>query len=166
MRRGEVDLTLTKFPVREPDLTTSRVLLQEPKLLALPAWHRLAGRETACLEDVADDPFADVVASVPDYWRDAHLPRRTPLGRTLTRGPAVATLNEILLVVAAGQAISTVDVQVARRHPRRDISYIRLLDTPPFEMGLVWRTTTPTTLARDFVLAAEGFSARRNGVAK
>ncbi|WP_261576376.1 LysR family transcriptional regulator [Frankia gtarii] len=123
-------------------------------------------RETACLEDVADDPFADVVASVPDYWRDAHLPRRTPLGRTLTRGPAVATLNEILLVVAAGQAISTVDVQVARRHPRRDISYLRLLDTPPFEMGLVWRTTAPTDLARDFVLVAEGFSARRNGGAE
>ncbi|WP_165036572.1 LysR substrate-binding domain-containing protein [Candidatus Protofrankia californiensis] len=140
--------------MREPDLTTGRILLREPKLLALSGRHRLAGREAICLEDVADDTFADVVASVPDYWRDAHLPRQTPLGKALARGPAVTTLNEILLVAAAGQAISTVDIQVARRHARRDIFYARLLDTPPFEMGFVWRTTAEAALVRSFIRVA------------
>jgi DNA-binding transcriptional LysR family regulator len=64
LRTGEVDLCFASQPLSGPDLRT-RELLREDVLLAVPAGHRLAGRERVGLDDVADEPF---VTTRPGYW--------------------------------------------------------------------------------------------------
>jgi DNA-binding transcriptional LysR family regulator len=64
LRTREVDLCFASQPLPGPDLRT-RELLREEVVLAVPAGHRLAGRESVRLEDVAGEPF---VTTRPGYW--------------------------------------------------------------------------------------------------
>jgi hypothetical protein len=90
LRACTVDVLLTKFPVREPDLTAGPVLVRETRLLAVSAEHALAFRKT-----VSHD-------------------------------------------------------------------FVSLQDAPPFESGLVWRTTAETGLVRAFAKSAEAFAPSRD----
>lgn len=64
LHSGEVDLCFASQPLPGPDLRT-RDLLREDVLLAVPAGHRLVGRERARLADLAGEPF---VTTRPGYW--------------------------------------------------------------------------------------------------
>ncbi|WP_194853053.1 LysR family transcriptional regulator [Nocardia sp. SYP-A9097] len=149
LRSGEVDVVFTKLPVREAGLKVGPVLLRKPRLLAVSNRLHIARRSTA----EPGLPFVDLVAPIPDYWRDALLPRAVA-GVPIERGPAVKTLNEALLVVADGRGVCTVDDGVVRNLGRRDIAYLPLPDWPVFEFGLVWRAARETAMVRAFAEAA------------
>jgi LysR family transcriptional activator of glutamate synthase operon len=54
--RGEVDFEISTVRLTEPELRWHR-LMEEPLQLALPGHHRLAGRPSIVLAEVADEPF-------------------------------------------------------------------------------------------------------------
>lgn len=56
LESGEVDICLTALPLEGTDLAASFVF-GEDVYLAVPPGHRLAGRRSAKLSEVADDPF-------------------------------------------------------------------------------------------------------------
>ncbi|MEW1908465.1 LysR family transcriptional regulator substrate-binding protein [Kitasatospora sp. NPDC085895] len=89
LRTGEVDLQISEFPVREPDLTQGPVLFEEPRALLVPSTHPPAGRESVCPADLASAPLITFTAEFPVYRLDLHLPARTPGGRPIARGPVV-----------------------------------------------------------------------------
>jgi DNA-binding transcriptional LysR family regulator len=64
LHTGEVDLCFASQPLPGPDLRT-RELLREEVLLGVPPGHRLAGRESVRLADLAGEPF---VTTRPGYW--------------------------------------------------------------------------------------------------
>ena len=67
VRGGRLDLAVG-LCVRVPDDLEARRLKDEPVVLVLAADHPLAGRATATLDDVRDEPFAlDDPAEGPDY---------------------------------------------------------------------------------------------------
>ena len=81
------------------------MLYEEPRLLLVPVDHRLAGKESVSLEDIADEPLP----ALPDpdwnaYWRID--PR--PDGSPAPDGPLAETLEDKLELIAAGQAVAIV----------------------------------------------------------
>lgn len=149
LRNDEVDLLLTQLPVTEPGITTGPVVIVEPRVLAVPARHPLARKDTASLEDLATDQIFRP-AGAPPEWLDAAQPWVTPSGRPIERGSAVRTFQELMTLIAAGQGICTVAQHNTRYHPRTDVTFIPMPDAPPFEFGLVWRTSGETSRVRAF----------------
>ncbi|MGP3776055.1 LysR family transcriptional regulator [Streptomyces sp. SDT5-1] len=148
LRAGEVDAAVTWLPVCEPDLTVGVVLREEPLNLMVNASHPLARRESVSLEVLGDHVVPSVAGPVPDYWPRSVLPDRTPAGRPVRRGPAVATFYEVLALVASGEVVCTVPDEGRRYHAQPDIVYLPLRDAPPVQWGLIWRTDRATPLAR------------------
>ncbi|MER6006813.1 LysR family transcriptional regulator [Nonomuraea angiospora] len=150
LREEEVDLALIQFPVNEPGITTGLVVLSEPRVLAVSARHPYARRASVSLEDLARDHTFRPAGRPSPGWLDNYLPWTTPAGRPIERGPAVATFQELLALVAAGRGICPVAAHNLRYHPRPDVTFVPLADAPPFEFGLAWRTSAYTTRVRTF----------------
>ncbi|WP_399928692.1 LysR family transcriptional regulator [Streptomyces kanamyceticus] len=154
LRRGEFDVQLSEFPVREEDLGGGPLLLAEDRVLALPAAHPLAARETVTLEDVAAVPLLTIAAEVPDYWLEHHVPARTPSGRPIERGPGVVNLQEGLILVAGGRGALLAPAHTATYYARPGVAYVPFADAEPTGYGLVWRLGHDTGAVAAFARTA------------
>lgn len=140
LRRGEVDVTLTRLPVREADLTVGPVMISEGFILAVGLQHRLAGCAEVSVEALQSETMFAIAGDAPDYWWDHHVPQKTPSGALISRGARVGSFQELLTLVAAGKGVSTMAASVAVYYPRPDIKYIPVTDGGPNEVALVWRS--------------------------
>lgn len=153
LRAGEVDAVTTWLPVREPDLTVGVVLREEPLNLMVCADHPLARLESVSTEVLGDHIVPRLSGSIPAYWEAAVLPPAP--GRTpRPPRPAVTTFNEILALVAAGDAVCTVPDEGRRYNAQTDVVYLPLHDAPPVQWALIWRTDRATPLVRALAQAA------------
>nr|WP_169799126.1 LysR family transcriptional regulator [Kibdelosporangium phytohabitans] len=151
LRDGEVDLVLTQLPVNEPGISTGPVVLSEPRVLAVSVHHPFARRESVSLEDLARDRTFRPLGEPSSDWLDSYLPWTTPSGRPIERDRAVATFQELLTLVAAGQGICPVAAHNVRYHPRPDVAFVPFTDAPPFQFGLAWRTSEQTSRVKLFI---------------
>nr|WP_240929953.1 LysR family transcriptional regulator [Streptomyces coryli] len=154
LRRGEVDLSVTWLPVREPDLTVGPELISEQLLLLVGAGHPLAAKEQVMVEDLGDYVVTQSAHPQPPYWEEAVNPFRTPGGRPIRRGPKVATFQEVTACVAAGEAVTLVHRDAERYYQRPGIVYRHVPDAPIGTWALVWRTAGETPLLRAFAAVA------------
>ncbi|MFG3258656.1 LysR family transcriptional regulator [Streptomyces sp. NPDC048172] len=146
LRAGDVDVALLWLPVREPDLTVGPTVFTESIVLALSAAHPLAQKESVSYEDLVGEVLMDGVT--PDYWREAIVPSRTPSGRSLTVGPTVTNFEQMLPILATGEAMSPVHAQGVRYVQRDDIAFVPLEDAPMAHWALVWRAADENDLVR------------------
>ncbi|MEE1770241.1 substrate-binding domain-containing protein [Streptomyces sp. JV185] len=140
LRRGGFDLQLTDYPVREDDLTRGTTLLTEDRVLAVAAGPPLVGRATVTLDDLAGVPLLTIAGDIPEYWLEHRLPRRTPSGRPIERGPSVTNFQETLTLVAGGSGALLAGAHVALYHGRPGISYVPVEGDEPLGYGLMWRS--------------------------
>jgi DNA-binding transcriptional LysR family regulator len=140
LRRSEVDVIVALLPVDEPDLTTGPVIGHEGRMLAVALDHPVAGRPSISIEEVVGETAFALANTAPDYWRDFHLPVRTPSGRMLRRGQTVYTCQEILSLAAAGAGVAPMAEAVASYYARPDVAFVRVHDLPLAPVGLIWRT--------------------------
>lgn len=140
LRRGDYDVQLTDFPSHEDDLTRGPTLLTEERVLAVAAGHRLAGRSSVTLDDLAGTPLLTVEGDLPDYWLEHQVPARTPGGRPIGRGPSVTNFQEALTLVAGGHGALLAGAHVAAYHGRPGISYVPVVEGTPLGYGLMWRS--------------------------
>jgi DNA-binding transcriptional LysR family regulator len=99
-----VDALVTRLPFPTDRLHVT-ILYDEPRVLALSVDHRLAGRQSVTLDDIADEPMPRVRGSDPTwsaFWRVD--PR--PDGRRAPDGPFIEALEDKFEVIAAGQAVA------------------------------------------------------------
>ncbi len=144
---------LVPVPIDEPDLASSPVLFREPSLLAVSARHPLARRASVSLEDLAADKVLRP-RSIPDYMDEGLVPRQTPGGKPIERGPDFGTVQEMLSLIGAGKGIFPVPAHAHRYDTRPDIVYIPIRDGLPRERRLIWRTSAETSRIRAFNQAA------------
>jgi DNA-binding transcriptional LysR family regulator len=104
LRAGEIDLQLAEFPADEPDIATGPILFREQRALQVPLGHPLAARKSVTLEDYGNCEVI-TIENVPDYFLDYHVPRRTPSGRPVRRGPKAASFQEVQSMIAAGKGV-------------------------------------------------------------
>jgi DNA-binding transcriptional LysR family regulator len=144
---GRADVSYVRLPVDQRGLRL-QPLFQEPRIAIIPADHRLAGKKTASITDLADDHLLQHPDAVPE-WRhvatEMHNRRRTAPPR------ASHTVEEKLEHVATGQGIVILPETTATYYRRPDIAYVHLTDIPPAEICLAWSSTRRSPLIAEFV---------------
>jgi DNA-binding transcriptional LysR family regulator len=141
-----VDAAVTRLPIRTDGLHVT-ILYDEPRLLLVPLDHRLAGKESVTLDDIADEP----IPRMPDpawnaYWRID--PR--PDGSPAPDGPFVGAVEDKLEVIAAGQAVAIIPAGVRTASPRPDLTTVPLHDVEPSHVVLATRADDRSRLVADF----------------
>jgi DNA-binding transcriptional LysR family regulator len=138
---GQADVSYVRLPVDQAGLHV-QPLLTEPRVAALPAGHRLAGKDTVTIADLAGEHLLQDPAAVPE-WRDTATEMRS---RRRQPAPAFRTVEEKLEHVAAGHGI------VPRSRPRCAVKTSRQGRGQPREACRVIRAaarsrrlTTPQT---------------------
>jgi DNA-binding transcriptional LysR family regulator len=144
-----VDAVVTRLPLKTDDLHVT-ILYDEPRLLMIPAGHRLAGKESVTLDDIADEPIPRLADPVWNaYWRID--PR--PDGRPAPDGPLVNAYEDKTELIAAGEAVAIVPGAVGLKL-RSDLLTIPLHDVDPSHVVLATRAEDRSRLVAAFTRSA------------
>ena len=147
---GRVDVSYLRLPVDRRGLTL-RPLLTEPRVAMLPAGHRLAGKETVEIAELADERLLQDPAAVPE-WRDvATIPPDD--------NPPTYAVEEKLEHVAAGRGVVVLPLSTARFYTRPDVVWARITDIAANRVSLAWEATRRDPLIAEFAALAEQFPA-------
>ncbi|WP_328609886.1 LysR family transcriptional regulator [Amycolatopsis sp. NBC_00345] len=145
-----VDAVITRLPLSTDGLRVT-TLYDEPKLLLVPAGHRLAGKESVTLDDIGDEPiprFAD--PEFDAYWRID--PR--PGGHPAPDGPVVGTVEDKIECIAAGQAVAVVPAGLHSVGIRPDLASIPLHGVEPSHVVVATRAADGSDLVAAFRASA------------
>ncbi|MGC0421397.1 LysR family transcriptional regulator [Embleya sp. AB8] len=146
---GRVDVGYVRLPIDQRGLQV-RPLLTEPYVVVLPAGHRLAGRDTIGIAELADEHLLQDPNGFPE-WRD--LAGESHAGRS-RRAWTVRTVEEKLEHVAAGRGIALLPRSAATFYCRPHVAYVLIDDMAPNQVCLAWDGTANSELVRDFVTIA------------
>ncbi|HEX8006476.1 MAG TPA: LysR family transcriptional regulator [Trebonia sp.] len=146
-----VDAAVTRLPLRTDGLHVT-ILYDEPRALLVPLDHRLAGKESVTLDDIAGEP----IPRLPDpawnaYWRID--PR--PDGSPAPDGPLVEAVEDKNEVIAAGQAVAIIPGGLATGIIRPDLTTIPLHDVEPSHVVLATRAGDRSRLVAAFRKSAQ-----------
>lgn len=147
---GEVDLAFCRLRPGQTELDVE-VLSRESRVVALPAGHRFAGRESLHFAELAHESFITNPAvaetgPAPALWLDEQRRHGLP-GRVAAESRG---LLEILTLVAANRGVCLVPASVARHYPRADIAYVPVLDAEPSLISLAWPSGDRSPTAEAF----------------
>ena len=146
---GRVDVGYVRLPLDRTGLHVEQ-LSTEPRVAALPAGHRLAGKDRLQLADLAGDHLLQDPDAVPE-WRDLGVD-----GGARHRLPAMRTVEEKLEHVAAGSGFVVLPASTARAYPRPDVAVVEVADLAATVVALAWQTGRRDPLVRSFAeIAAE-----------
>ena len=146
-----VDAALARLPFLTDQLHVT-ILYDEPRAVLLPRDHRLAGKESVTLDDIADEPMPQVRDPMfNSFWRVD--PR--PDGSRAPDGPLVQDIEEKLELVASGQAVSIVAASREVAHFRPDLTMVPLEGVEPSHVVLASRAGENNRLITAFRKCAE-----------
>ncbi|MFI9173088.1 LysR substrate-binding domain-containing protein [Streptomyces lincolnensis] len=160
LRRGELDVMIVKFGLREPDLVTSRILTYDARAAVVAAGHPLADRASVSVEDLADRDLFDCPGKLPGYVWDEVVPRHTPAGRPLRRRHQVTEIPTMMRLVAEEGAVHLSLVSLTEVAPPA-VRIVPVPDLPPAPVTLAWPRgrDLPPHVAR-FITSAEAGASR------
>jgi DNA-binding transcriptional LysR family regulator len=133
----------------------------EPRLLAMPAGHRLAGHESVDIAELLDEPFLALPATsggLRDHW----LATEGRAGRPVVVGAEVGNTEETVEALTAGLGVCLIAAGNAPLICRDGIVTRPVTGVPPGELVLLWRRTDDRPLLRrlrDAVQQATGSQA-------
>lgn len=130
---GRADVGVVRLPVDRRGLSV-RPLFREPRVAVLPAGHRLAGKESLRVGDLADEHLLNDPDAVPE-WRDIAVELRE--GTRPARRP-VRNVEEKLEHVAVGRGVAIVPRSTSEYYTRPDVALVPVEDLPPNEVCLAW----------------------------
>ena len=142
-----VDAVVTRLPFPTDQLHVT-VLYDEPRVLVVPLDHRLAGKESVTLDDIADEPLPRMRESDPvwnAYWRID--PR--PDGRPAPDGPIVDAVEDKFELIAAGQAVA-ISAGLRSNALRPDLTTVPLDGVEPSHVVLATRADDRSRLVAAF----------------
>jgi len=148
-----VDAAVARLPFPTDHLHIT-VLYDEPRVLIVPRDHRLVGKESISIDDVADEPMP----LLPDpawnaFWRVD--PR--PDGSPAPTGPAIESLEDKLELVAGRQAVCIAPSDVETSSLRRDLTTVPVRDIPPAQVALATRPRDRSHLVAAFARSAKAY---------
>ena len=146
-----VDAVVARLPFSTDQLDVT-VLYAEPRVVIVPLDHRLAGRQSVTIDDIADEPIPKLRDCDPAwnaFWRID--PR--PDGRQAPDGPLFDTLENGLELVAAGQAVAV--TTVFHEILRPDITAVPLEGVEPCHVVVASRAGDRSRLVAAFRKLAE-----------
>jgi DNA-binding transcriptional LysR family regulator len=147
---GRADVSFVRLPIDQQGLTIQQ-LHTEARVAALPADHRLAGKGTISIADLADEHLLQDPNAVPE-WRDIATELRT---RTRRPAPFFHSVEEKLEHVAAGHGVCVLPLSVAMFYSRVDITHVAITDIAPNQICLAWDSTRRSVIHEFAAIAAE-----------
>jgi len=141
-----VDAVVARLPFSTDQLHVT-ILYEEPRVLLVPVDHRLAGRQSVTVDDIADEPIPKLRDCDPawnDFWRID--PR--PDGRRAPDGPLFETLEDGLELIAGGQAVAVTTGFHERLRP--DITAVPLEGVEPSHVVVASRAGDRSRLVAAF----------------
>ncbi|MFI2205722.1 LysR substrate-binding domain-containing protein [Streptomyces sp. NPDC020192] len=145
-----VDAFVARLPFPVEGLRVT-VLYDEPRVLVVPVGHRLAGKESVTLDDIADEPLPRVGDPVRDaFWRID--PR--PDGRPAPDGPYVDDFEDKFELVASGRTLA-ITAGVPGLQIRPDLTTVPLHGVKPSQVVLATRAGDDGRLLAAFRTSAE-----------
>jgi len=147
-----VDAVVARLPFSTDELEVT-ILYDEPRVLLVPLDHRLAGKESVTVDDIADEPVPQVPGADPAwaaFWRID--PR--PDGRPAPGGPVIRALEDKFEFVADGRAVAIVAGIRPGQTIRPDITAIPLHGVEPSHVALATRAGEHNRLLSAFRRAA------------
>jgi DNA-binding transcriptional LysR family regulator len=151
---GRVDVSFVRLPIDQQGLKIQQ-LHAESRVAVLPAGHRLAGKDTISVADLADEHLLQDPDAVPE-WRDIATELRV---RTRRYQPVFHSVEEKLEHIAAGHGISVLPLSVAAFYSGTDISHVAIHDIAPNRVGLAWDSTRRSRIIQEFAAIAAEHSA-------
>ncbi|HEY3711136.1 MAG TPA: LysR family transcriptional regulator [Amycolatopsis sp.] len=142
-----VDAVVTRLPIPTDRLHVT-VLYDEPRVLLVPRTHRLAGKESITLDDIADEPMPRLRESDPAwsaFWRVD--PR--PDGRRAPGGPFIEAIEDKFEVIADGQGVAIIAGSLGSAF-RNDLTTIPLEGVEPCHVVLATRAGDNSRLLAAF----------------
>jgi DNA-binding transcriptional LysR family regulator len=143
LRDGRVDVGYVRMPFDQSGLRVEP-LLTEPRVAVLPAGHRLAGKDSIQLRDLAGEHLLQNRDAVPEWHEN-------PASRDI---PRLRTVEEKLEHVAAGSGVVVLPLSTATFYPRPDVTHVVIDDIPPNRVFLAWDSARRTPLIQEFVAIA------------
>jgi DNA-binding transcriptional LysR family regulator len=146
-----VDVAVARLPFPTGQLHVT-VLYDEPRALLIPRDHRLAGKESVTLDDIAGEPMP----RLPDpawnaFWRVD--PR--PDGTRAPDGPLVEALEDKFELIASGQAVAIVSAGLRADSFRPDLTTVPLNGVEPSHVVLATRADDHSRLVAAFRKCAQ-----------
>jgi DNA-binding transcriptional LysR family regulator len=140
------DAVICRLPLETRGLHVT-ILYDEPRVLLVPRDHRLAGKESVTLDDIAGEPMPRLADSMRNvYWRVDPRPDGTPA----PGGPFVNALEDKLEVIAAGQAVAIVSAGLRAEGMPPDLVAIPLDGVEPCHVVLATRVGDRNRLVAAF----------------
>jgi DNA-binding transcriptional LysR family regulator len=164
LRRGEIDVEVNWLIVDQPDLTVGPVIDYRERVLAVGRGHRLAGRESVCVEDLGDEETHENAPDFPDELYDAIVPRFTPSGRPIRRTYPWRDDEDVLTAVARGRIVHP-GMRATALTGREDFVLVQISDLPPMPLGPIWCTAHENARIRALAATAAAISPRPPGPA-
>jgi DNA-binding transcriptional LysR family regulator len=149
VHEGLLDVSFVRLPVDHRGLEL-RPLFREPRVAVLPADHRLAGKESIVIADLAPERLLQDSDAVPE-WRD--LPGRT--GEGTGPQPSFTTVEEKLEHVATSGGVLVLPLSTATYYTHTDVAHVPIEDIGPGEVCLAWSAGRRSPLLREFAEIAE-----------
>lgn len=151
---GQLDVLVARDPLFF-DTTGARVavLYEEPRMLVVPADHRLAGRASVSPDDFAGDesllcPHGGTRAMYPT---DAYRPSNPG---PMSAAPIPESYEDRVELIASGQTIGVIPIGDRRSSLRPDLVTVPVEGLPPSKVVIATRIGDPNPLVPEFIEAA------------
>ncbi len=135
---GATDLALVWLPLPEEAPILTRVLAAEPRVVALPAGHRLADAGRLTMRDLLDEPFVALppaAGPLRDFW--LAVPDRG--GREPVVAAVATAADETFELIDAGVGVALVSTGNAELYRREGVVTRPVDGLAPSELAVAWR---------------------------
>jgi DNA-binding transcriptional LysR family regulator len=129
-------------------------IAREPRLVALPNAHRLAGRESVSIADLLDEPFLALPAT-SGRLRDHFLAVEERGGHPVRIAAEINDTEETYEAVASGIGICLLAAGNAPIFDRGDVTMLPVHDLGPSELVLAWNERRSPPLLERFARLCE-----------
>ncbi|MEU6880235.1 LysR substrate-binding domain-containing protein [Streptomyces sp. NPDC046712] len=150
---GTSDVAFVWLPLADAGRYRWVVVATEPRLIALPESHPLAGRERVRFAELLDEPFLALPATTPDL-RDHWLALDARDGRPLVIGGEIASTDETYEALVDGLGICLVAAGNAPLLTRGGVVVRPVDGVSPSRFALAWRADDTRRLVQDYARAA------------
>ncbi|MFC7275811.1 LysR family transcriptional regulator [Paractinoplanes rhizophilus] len=150
---GDADVALLRLPFPDQERLRVRVLFAEPRWVALPVAHPLAGRDHIRLRDLWDEPFVAAPAET-GWWRDWWLATDEREGHPVHIGAVTESgrPDDWLTAIASGYGVAFAPESATRYYARPDIVYRPVTGVSPSRVGVAWPPAADNDpVVQDFV---------------
>ncbi|GAA3162638.1 MULTISPECIES: LysR family transcriptional regulator [Streptomyces] len=133
---GDVDVAFLRPPA--PSHMQTLHLMEEPRVVCLPASDPLAAEDILTLAHLSDRTMVTMSPESPQIWRDFWTVNPRPNDVPIKFGPLAFDVEGVLHAIARGQAIGFLPASARDFYPRPGIVYRDVVDLPPCTMALTW----------------------------